>query len=205
MLLNLTKAKKKDLNYFFILRKSHSNKSTFIIEEDLKYSDHENWYLKSLKNKKKLMYVIKLNNKLKCGYVRLDKKNKDHFVSIILEKKFRKKGIASQALRLIEKKLDSSKNITALVKKKNLNSVEMFSKLGYIIYSKKRNYFIMKKKLGKIKIIDKIESIRRKNNGNWMDILRLAYKNSPRESSMIMAKIYQDDNKISKLVKKLIK
>jgi hypothetical protein len=38
-----------------------------------------------------------------------------------------------------------------------------------------------------------------------MDILRLAYKNSPRESSMIMAKIYQDDNKISKLVKKLIK
>ena len=121
------------------------------------------------------------------------------------EPKFRKKGIASQALRLIEKKLDSSKNITALVKKKNLNSVEMFSKLGYIIYSKKRNYFIMKKKLRKIKIIDKIESIRRKNNGNWMDILRLAYKNSPRESSMIMAKIYQYDNKISKLVKKLIK
>ena len=38
-----------------------------------------------------------------------------------------------------------------------------------------------------------------------MDLLRLAYKNSPRESTMIMAKIYRDDSRISKLVKKLIK
>ena len=39
----------------------------------------------------------------------------------------------------------------------------------------------MKKKLNKIKIIDQIESIRRKNNGNWMDLLASkAYKNSPR-------------------------
>ena len=63
MLLNLTKAKKKDLNYFFILRKSHSNKSTFIIEQDLKYSDHKNWYLKSLKNEKNMIFFPKEKNK----------------------------------------------------------------------------------------------------------------------------------------------
>ena len=63
----------------------------------------------------------------------------------------------------------------------------------------------MKKKLDGRKIIDKIESIRGKNNYNWMNILRLAYKKSPRETSLIMSKIYKDDMKISKLVKKLIK
>ena len=160
--------------------------------------------MKSLNNINNLMYVVKLN-KLQCGYVRLDKKSKDYFISICIDKKFRRKGIGLKALSLIEKKINSAEIITALVNKKNFNSIEMFSKLGYTIASKKKNYLIMKKKLNKIKIIDQIESIRRKNNGNWMDLLRLAYKNSPRESTMIMAKIYRDDSRISKLVKKLIK
>mgnify|MGYP001281531882 CR=1 FL=1 len=52
-------------------------------------------------------------------------------------------------------------------------------------------------------IIKKIENIRKKNNVNWMNILRLAFKKSPKESAKIMAKIYKDDASISKLVKKL--
>ena len=63
----------------------------------------------------------------------------------------------------------------------------------------------MKKKVGPIKIINKIETIRKKNNSNWMDLLRLAYKRSPEESAKIMSKIYRDDAEISKLVKKLVK
>ena len=137
--------------------------------------------------------------------IRLDRKSKDYYVSICIAKKFRRKGIGLKALSLIEKKINNSKIITALVNKKNLNSIEMFSKHGYTVHSKKKNYLIMTKKLNKVKIIDQIEMIRRKNNGNWMDLLRLAYKNSPRESTMIMAKIYRDDSRISKLVKKLIK
>ena len=63
----------------------------------------------------------------------------------------------------------------------------------------------MRKNKNKLKVIDKIETVRSKNNANWMDILRLAYKNSPNEAASIMSKIYKDDSKISKLVKKLIK
>lgn len=54
-------------------------------------------------------------------------------------------------------------------------------------------------------IISKIEKIRGKNNANWMDILRLAFKYDPKKSSIIMSKIYIDDERIGKLVKKLIK
>ena len=56
-----------------------------------------------------------------------------------------------------------------------------------------------------LKIIDKIEGIRKKNNVNWMNILRISFKYSPDETAKVMAKIYSDDDKISKLVKKLIK
>ena len=53
------------------------------------------------------------------------------------------------------------------------------------------------------KIINDIEKIRKKNNSNWMDILRVAFKFSPKETAKIMSQIYQQDNKISKLSKKL--
>ena len=53
------------------------------------------------------------------------------------------------------------------------------------------------------KIINQIEKIRSKNNVNWMDILRLAFKYAPKEASKIMNKINLDDKKISNLLRKL--
>ena len=41
----------------------------------------------------------------------------------------------------------------------------------------------MHKKNNYLKIIDKIEKIRSKNNVNWMDILRLAFKLDPKNAS----------------------
>ena len=55
------------------------------------------------------------------------------------------------------------------------------------------------------KIINEIEKIRSKNNKNWMNIMRLAFKNSPKGTAKIMAEIYKEDNRISKLAKKLTK
>ena len=61
----------------------------------------------------------------------------------------------------------------------------------------------MKKKIKFNKIIKKIENTRTKNNINWMNILRLAFKYAPKEASAIMQKINTDDKKISNLLKKL--
>jgi hypothetical protein len=57
----------------------------------------------------------------------------------------------------------------------------------------------------KLQIIKKIENIRKKNNVNWMNILRVAFKHDPDTASKIMSKVYLDDTRISKLVKKLVK
>jgi hypothetical protein len=62
----------------------------------------------------------------------------------------------------------------------------------------------MKKSKNYLKIISQIESIRKKNNVNWMNILRIAFKYSPKAAAKVMSKIYIDDQKISSLVKKLL-
>ena len=54
------------------------------------------------------------------------------------------------------------------------------------------------------KIITKIENTRKKNNKNWMDILRLAFKSSPVKASKILSQIYKEDKNISVLAKKLL-
>tara|TARA_Y100000385_G_C12920011_1_gene562128 strand:+ start:109 stop:294 length:186 start_codon:yes stop_codon:yes gene_type:complete len=52
-------------------------------------------------------------------------------------------------------------------------------------------------------IIDEIEKVRSKNNINWMNILRLAFKHAPEDARKILSKINKDDSRISQLIKEL--
>ena len=54
-----------------------------------------------------------------------------------------------------------------------------------------------------LKIIKEIEKVRSKNNVNWMDLLRLAFRLSPRKATKLIKKINSEDNKISNLLKQL--
>ena len=56
-----------------------------------------------------------------------------------------------------------------------------------------------------IKILNKIEKIRGKNNKNWMDILRLSFNLDPKKTAKILSNIYKDDQRINRLAKKLTK
>lgn len=55
----------------------------------------------------------------------------------------------------------------------------------------------------KLMLIDEIEKIRTRNNVNWMDLLRLAFKESPAEAKTLVRKINKDDLKISEIFTKL--
>ncbi len=54
-----------------------------------------------------------------------------------------------------------------------------------------------------LKIIDKIEKVRIKNNVNWMDVLRLALKYAPDETIKLMQEINKKDKKIFTLFSSL--
>tara|TARA_B100001057_G_C22130672_1_gene674317 strand:- start:127 stop:327 length:201 start_codon:yes stop_codon:yes gene_type:complete len=61
----------------------------------------------------------------------------------------------------------------------------------------------MKKK--EIKIFNKIENIRSKNNKNWMDLLRLSYESNPDKTLLILSKIISKDQTLVRLAKQLSK
>ena len=52
-----------------------------------------------------------------------------------------------------------------------------------------------------LKLINKIQNIRKKNNVNWMDVLRLAFKHDPKNAAKIMSNVYTDDQRVSSIVK----
>ena len=54
-------------------------------------------------------------------------------------------------------------------------------------------------------IFKNIENIRKKNNKNWMDLLRLAYQVKPKETVSILSKILRKDKELIKLATKLKK
>ena len=51
----------------------------------------------------------------------------------------------------------------------------------------------------KIKIFDKIEKVRAKNNKNWMDLLRLAYYHDPKNTTIILNRIIKKDQTLIKI------
>jgi|TARA_B100000768_G_C11062884_1_gene283247 hypothetical protein len=63
----------------------------------------------------------------------------------------------------------------------------------------------MKKKSNHLSVISKIENVRKKNNKNWMDILRIAFRYAPNEAAKVLAEIYKEDKKLNSLAKQLTK
>ena len=55
-----------------------------------------------------------------------------------------------------------------------------------------------------LKIINSIEKTRKKNNSNWMDLMRLSFKYNTTESKKIVKNIFKEDKKINKLIKRLV-
>jgi hypothetical protein len=62
---------------------------------------------------------------------------------------------------------------------------------------------MIKLKKNKLRLFDKIEAVRKENNKNWMDLLRLAYSHDPKETYAILTKILNKDEKLIKLANKL--
>lgn len=54
-------------------------------------------------------------------------------------------------------------------------------------------------------IIKQITNARKKNNINWMNLLRISIKYAPNESKKILKDINNQDKKISQLLKKITK
>ena len=200
----LEEAKKKDTKFLFNLRNLQSVRKYSNSSMEIEFSEHKKWFHSQLKKKDNLIFIIKYK-KLSCGYLRANKIKDNYLISIAVDPIHRKKKLAIKSLICLESKINNDCQFIAEVKKDNKNSIYLFKKAGFDIKRVLIKKIIMKKKIKKISFIDQIEKVRSKNNANWMDILRLAYKKAPNQTLEIMSKIYKSDNEISKLVRSFIK
>ena len=204
MVYKITKAKSKDSSFFYLIRNSKDIRKNSIHNNRIKLKDHNDWFTNKLKKKNYFFYILQKGG-LKIGYIRLKKYKNYMNVSIAIKKQYRGKNYSSIFLDKVHDKF-AKQIFVAEVIKKNLTSFYFFKKKGYSISKiTKKSYFMKKLNNHKkyLKIIDQISNIRKKNNDNWMDILKIAFKNKPEESSKIMKRIFNQDTKISNLSKKL--
>ncbi len=173
-------------------------------QEIISKKDHNSWFMKKIIDKNSVVYVAEKENNI-IGIIQFNKReNNDIFeVNINLNPKFRGNSYSSfllkKAIYNFEKKFTCT--LIAFIKKENIPSLKCFEASGFGIYEENNNIITMQ---NKNILINKIEQVRSKNNVNWMDIMRLAFKTSPKEAQKIFKNINSEDNEISNLLKKLI-
>ena len=202
----IKKILKSDLNFTFLLRNNKSVRKKFFNSNSISINEHKDWFLKKIKSKKDFFLVI-IKDKNKVGTIRYDKKEFYYEISISLFPKYQSKNIASKALKASEKILKKGM-ILSNIKKNNQKSLKFFINNGYSVLSKDKKNILYKvlnnqESARNNRLIDQIQEIRKKNNVNWMDILRIAFESSPDKTKKVFKNIFTDDKNINAISKKL--
>ena len=210
--LKIRKASLKDDKFVFSIRNDSLSKRNSNNSKNISFLDHKRWFKSKIKSSKDFFYIVFSDNKTKeqISYIRLEEEKFYHKVSIGIIKKFRNKNLSYQILSLAEKQIKKNILLLAEVKKNNTASKKLFYNLNYFLIHKSSttNFYCKileknKKVDSYLKTISQIEKVRKNNNVNWMDILRIAFKNSPKQTSNVFKKISFSDRLINKLSKNL--
>jgi hypothetical protein len=208
MKLYLKKVKRNDENFLYKLRNESSIIRNSLNSSKITKVEHAKWFRNA--DKRSLILIAYLNKK-RIGVVRLEKNDSSIAVSIALKSIFQKKSYGAELIKQSEKFIKKNTILIAKIKKQNIRSLKIFLKNNYSILIKNKLitvYKIFKKNSENSsydKIISRIETIRKKNNINWMNILKLSFQLDSTKTKSIFKKIYFDDNKINKLSKKILK
>ena len=202
----LKKTSKNDLKFFYVVRNNNSIRSKFFNTKKILLDEHHAWFLNKLSNKKNIYFTIFLKNK-KIGIIRYDRKDFYYEISISILPHFQLNNIGSLALSQSEKLLKNYM-IISKIKLKNKRSKKFFIKNNYNILKDDKEIILYKiikqnKDTKDKKLIDKIQNIRKRNNVNWMDILRISFEKYPDQTKNIFKKIFNDDKSINKISRKL--
>ena len=134
--IKIKKTVKEDSKLFYQLRNDKQNRKYFFNSKNIKFSEHEKWFEN---NFNKNYYYTCLNNKKKIGYIRGDKLNDTIFISVAMDKNFRKKNITTKCFELFEKKIKENSILFAKVLKKNTNSIKFFEKNKFNLLKKDKS------------------------------------------------------------------
>ena len=195
-----------DLGLLFLWRNDNETRLNSFSSDEIQLDEHKEWLAKTLNDPQHTMYMaVEALVDLPVGVVFFKKQpaTGEVEVSINLDPEKRANGLGKLVLRkaLVEYSKNNTVVFQAKIKSANIRSQKVFSQCGFAKYSESENVAIFKNKLF---IIDKIQFVRSKNNVNWMDLMRLAFRTSPHEAEEIFSRINIDDDTIANLLKQLI-
>jgi hypothetical protein len=132
----IKKTVKNDCKYFYKLRNNKLIKKFSMNSKNIQFDDHVKWFKsKYLSN----YYYTCFFNQKKIGYIRGDKIYDVIYISIVIDKNFRKKNIASKCFNLFEKKIKINSIFISNVLKKNFASKNFFIKNKFSLLKEDRN------------------------------------------------------------------
>lgn len=183
--------------------RQNSISSAEILEEN-----HKQWLQLTLESSLRKIFIYELDAPV--GTLRLDIIDKDtNVLSWTVAPDARGKGIGSDMLKKFVEQYPGE--YFAEILPENRASLSMASKAGFKIIELNEKPFwkasdtVLAYYSGvtDLQIIDAIQQVRNKNNVNWMDILRIAFKYAPEETREVFKKITDSDDEIGKLSRKL--
>tara|TARA_B100001996_G_C18650159_1_gene589074 strand:+ start:220 stop:840 length:621 start_codon:yes stop_codon:yes gene_type:complete len=204
MKISLRKAEPADSDLVLALRNEEESVLNSLSSKPVSQNEHDKWFDKRIKDKTCKFFIAEDRDKNSIGTIRFD--ISDDFkvaeVSIIVSSKYRGKGYGKSILKIAINSIAADYPIVfmAKIKTTNLASIEIFKKCGFgEEYTQDGVLLLSNKQI----VIDAIEKIRSRNNVNWMNLLRLAFKEAPKEAGEIMGNINSDDDEISSLLELL--
>lgn len=204
MKLSIRKVYKKDSSFLFKLKNDPDTIINSLISKAVSRSEHDAWFDKKLKDQHSKIFIFENFSKERVGFIRFDfNKSKTYgTISIAIAKEFRGRKYSNKMINQGMKEISKTQPVVffAEVKKSNESSLKAFKACGFGVEKIDKDII---KLSNKQTIIDAIENVRSRNNVNWMNLLRLAFKISPKEAGDIMGNINSDDSEISRLLKLL--
>lgn len=209
--IRLRDATPEDADCLLLWRNDAKTRAASFQDKMVSQAEHRDWLKNSLVDSDRLILIAELDRRA-VGMLRFDKlTNYTALISILIAPQDQNKGFARTVLSLgVKMRPFGCQNFTAEIKPDNIQSQRLFQNAGFqqtqrhegrLIYDYKEKNMSDKTKYDLI--IDDIEAVRTRNNKNWMDILRLAFRHSPQEAAAILREIYKEDKEISDLAARL--
>src|SRR5210317_792224 len=145
-----------------------------INQEKVEEEHHKNWLKHNINNN---FYIAEVNNE-PIGTIRKNLNNANEWVlSWTISPNHRGMGYGTKMLKEFLKSFSANDKIKAFILKENIASLNMAKKCGFDYVQSETEIFELEyKKMTDFEIIDAIQGVRNKNNVNWMNILRIAFK-----------------------------
>ena len=146
----IRKIKEKDLLLTYNWSNDDLVRKNSISKKKILLKNHTSWFKKKINSNKDIIYISCINSN-PVGMVRMEKKKNFFYLSYLISKKFRKKGLGFKMLSIFLKKFYKKSpylKVKACILKNNYASIKIFEKVGFNEYKvdDKMIYYVLTKR-----------------------------------------------------------